>query len=142
MLKPGRTCYTVFFPLAPVQQWEILVSCCFIPCRQQRLLCRCVQIVLVYTEGILIAQYVYQIPTRLHCPFVSASFQQRMEILGLHGSGFRGIPIFLVYLATLMHTYRLSRQQVRAVRATSGDTCPGPLERLECVGGACVHVSR
>ena len=100
------------------------------------------QIVLVYTEGILIAQYVYQIPTRLHCPFVSASFQQRMEIVGLHGSGFRGIPIFLVYLATLMHTYRLSRQQVRAVQATSELTCPRMLDCLQYVSGACVHGSR
>ena len=30
-----------------------------------------VQVMLVYTEAILIAQYIYQIPTRLHCAAIT-----------------------------------------------------------------------
>ena len=67
---------------------------------------------LLYCEGILIAQYVYQVPTRLHCSFVTRRLRQEAELVGLHGSALRGIPIFCVYLATLMHTYRISRRQV------------------------------
>jgi len=70
------------------------------------------QLALLYCEGILIAQYVYQVPTRLHCSFVTQQRRQWAEVVGLHGSALRGIPIFCVYLATLMHTYRISRQQV------------------------------
>ena len=29
------------------------------------------QVMLVYTEAILIAQYIYQIPTRLHCAAIT-----------------------------------------------------------------------
>lgn len=71
-----------------------------------------VQVVLVFTEGILIAQYVYQIPTRLHCELVGPDLRQKAELVGIHGAGLRSIPIFCVYLATLMHTYQLTRHQV------------------------------
>lgn len=70
------------------------------------------QLALLYTEAILIAQYVYQVPTRLQCPFVTNHVRRDVEFIGLHGSGPRGIPIFCVYLAILMHTYRIGRQQV------------------------------
>lgn len=70
------------------------------------------QMSLLFTEAILIAQYVYQVPTRLQCSFVTQHVQKDVEMIGLHGSGLRGIPIFCVYLAILMHTYRLGRQQV------------------------------
>jgi hypothetical protein len=67
---------------------------------------------LVYTEGILIMQYVYQIPTRLHCAIITPRLQALVEEAGLHGNALRCIPIFCVYLATLMHTYSLARQKV------------------------------
>lgn len=70
------------------------------------------QAVLVFTEGLLIIQYLYQIPTRLHCGFMTPDLQKEAEIVGIHGSAYRGIPIFCVYLATLMHTYQLSQQLV------------------------------
>ena len=70
------------------------------------------QLALLYTEAILIAQYVYQVPTRLECAFVNGHVRREVEFIGLHGSGPRGIPIFCVYLAILMHTYRIDRQQV------------------------------
>ncbi|KAK9824077.1 hypothetical protein WJX72_007565 [[Myrmecia] bisecta] len=92
------------------------------------------QLLLVYSEGLLIAQYVYQIPTRLHCAFVTPQFQYYMDLLGLHGNAFRCIPIFCVYLATLMHTYRLARHQV-PMTASAADDQPQPsrlrLERAE-----------
>jgi len=40
--------------------------------------------------------------------------QAYAHILGLHSHVLRAIPIFVVYLATLMHVYALARQQVRS----------------------------
>lgn len=70
------------------------------------------QAMLVFTESILIAQYVYQIPSRLHCSAVTPRIRAAAEEAGLHGNALRGVPIFCVYLATLMHTYSLARQKV------------------------------
>ena len=82
------------------------------------------QLALLYTEAILIAQYVYQVPTRLQCAFVTGHVKRDVEFIGLHGSGPRGIPIFCVYLAILMHTYRIGRQQVWNFFLTYiADTC-------------------
>lgn len=67
---------------------------------------------LVYTESILITQYVYQIPTRLHCSIITPQVKAMVEEAGLHGNALRCVPIFCVYLATLMHTYSLARQTV------------------------------
>ncbi len=67
---------------------------------------------LVFTEVILIAQYTYQIPTRLHCGAITPRLQAGFEKAGLHGNAFRCIPVFCVYLAILMHTYSLVRQKV------------------------------
>ena len=39
--------------------------------------------------------------------------QAYAHILGLHSQVLRAIPLFVVYLATLMHVYALARQQVR-----------------------------
>lgn len=69
------------------------------------------QACLLYVEGILICQYVYQIPSRLHCDFIDPAVQASAEWLGLHSSVVRAIPTFAVYLATLMHVYHLGRQQ-------------------------------
>lgn len=71
---------------------------------------------LVFTESILIAQYVYQIPSRLHCSPVTPRVRALAEEAGLHGNALRGVPIFCVYLATLMHTYSLARQKVPALQ--------------------------
>ena len=38
-----------------------------------------VQLMLIYTEATLIAQYVFQIPTRLHCHIFTAQEQVRCE---------------------------------------------------------------
>lgn len=70
-----------------------------------------VQAMLVFTEAILIAQYTYQIPTRLHCGAITPRVQAAFEKAGLHGNAFRCIPVFCVYLGILMHTYSLMRQQ-------------------------------
>lgn len=70
------------------------------------------QIMLVFTESTLIAQYVYQIPSRLHCSAITPRVRSLAEEAGLHGNALRGVPIFCVYLATLMHTYSLARQKV------------------------------
>ena len=70
------------------------------------------QATLIYTEAILVAQYVYQLPVRLNCGFLSLTTRYRMELLGLHASRLRVIPIFCVYLFTLMHNYKIWRQQV------------------------------
>ncbi|CAL8464921.1 g4456 [Coccomyxa elongata] len=72
------------------------------------------QVMLVFTESILIAQYVYQIPSRLHCSAATPRVRALAEEAGLHGNALRGVPIFCVYLATLMHTYSLARQKVPA----------------------------
>ncbi len=73
---------------------------------------RCLQVMLVFTESILIAQYVYQIPSRLHCSAATPRVRALAKEAGLHGNALRGVPIFCVYLATLMHTYSLARQKV------------------------------
>ena len=72
------------------------------------------QAMLVYLEVLLIAQYTFQIPTRLRCSFVTPALRDAAEFIGLHGSAVRCLPIFVLYLATLMHTYVLARWQVRA----------------------------
>ena len=72
----------------------------------------CAQAMLIFTETILVAQYIYQIPTRLHCGAITPSVQTAFEKAGLHGNAFRCIPVFCVYLSILMHTYSLVRQQV------------------------------
>ena len=43
-----------------------------------------VQVMLVYTEAILIAQYIYQIPTRLHC----AAITPQVAAASHHGAQF------------------------------------------------------
>ena len=62
---------------------------------------------LVFLEVLLIAQYTFQIPTRLQCPIISLDLRARAEALGLHGNAARCLPLFALYLATLMHTYSL-----------------------------------
>lgn len=77
------------------------------------------QATLVYTEAILVAQYVFQLPVRLHCGFLSPKMRDNIELLGLHSSRLRVIPIFCVYLITLMHNYNVWRQQVKPQVQTS-----------------------
>ncbi|GAB4823805.1 hypothetical protein N2152v2_010851 [Parachlorella kessleri] len=66
------------------------------------------QVALVLSEAIIIAQYAYLVPTRLGCHFISPDLVRSLEVLGLHTSVARCLPLFLVYLATLMHTYGLA----------------------------------
>ena len=73
------------------------------------------QMMLVYTEAILICQYIYQIPTRLRCSFVTPEVEADAKALGLHRNSARSIFVFLAYLSTLMHTYKLVRQQAGSV---------------------------
>ena len=58
--------------------------------------------------------------------------QAYAHILGLHSRVLRAIPIFVVYLATLMHVYALARQQVRPVAS-----CPAP--RHQFAASCCVN---
>ena len=76
---------------------------------------------LIFTEAILVAQYTYQIPTRLHCRAITPQVQAGFEKAGLHGNAFRCIPIFCAYLSILMHTYSLVRQQVQLLLAALSD---------------------
>lgn len=71
------------------------------------------QAALVYVEAVLIAQYVWQIPTRLRCGLIRPPLRAAAERLGLHDDPLRCIPAFAVYLATLVHTYSLARQKAR-----------------------------
>ena len=41
-----------------------------------------------------------------------ANGQAAVEVAGLHSNALRCVPVFLAYLATLMHTYSLARQRV------------------------------
>ncbi|KAK9863698.1 hypothetical protein WJX84_001768 [Apatococcus fuscideae] len=75
------------------------------------------QAILLYTEGVLIAQYVFLIPTRLECDFLTESVKNALDAVGIHGSAVRCIPIFAVYLAVLVHTFNLAR--VQAAHRTS-----------------------
>lgn len=79
----------------------------------------------MFTEVILIAQYTYQIPTRLHCGAITPRLQAGFEKAGLHGNAFRCIPVFCVYLAILMHTYSLVRQKVGSLHCI-------PEEKRKC----------
>ena len=85
----------------------------------------------MYLEVLLIAQYTFQIPTRLRCPFITPEWRDTAEFIGLHGSAVRCLPIFVLYLATLMHTYVLARWQVRDLRDDSGSPC---LALVLCAG--------
>ena len=40
------------------------------------------QACLLYVEGILICQYVYQIPSRLHCDFIDPALQVKQDCEG------------------------------------------------------------
>ena len=82
-----------------------------------------VQAMLIFTEAILVAQYTYQIPTRLHCGAITPRVQAGFEKAGLHGNAFRCIPIFCAYLSILMHTYSLVRQQVQLLLLLSSWNC-------------------
>lgn len=46
------------------------------------------------------------------CIQLAMVLQAYAYILGLHSRAARAIPIFVVYLATLMHVYTLARHQV------------------------------
>lgn len=72
----------------------------------------CLQATLIFTEAILIAQYLYQITTHLKCAFVTDDRELDLEVVGIHSRAIRALPLFLAYLATLMHTYLLAHQQV------------------------------
>ena len=44
--------------------------------------CRfCLQAILLYTEGVLIAQYIFLIPTRLECDFLTEPLQVALQHL-------------------------------------------------------------
>ena len=46
-------------------------------------------------------------PLRVHLCWRSNPLLVRSaEVIGIHGNPLRAVPLFLVYLATLMHTYR------------------------------------
>ncbi|KAG2488469.1 hypothetical protein HYH03_012974 [Edaphochlamys debaryana] len=85
---------------------------------------------LLYAEALLIAQYGYLVLGRCLCGEAGGSggasggaggrgsciwvFGRRdflfwVQALGLHDDPLRALPLFLVYLATLMHTYSLDR---------------------------------
>ena len=74
----------------------------------------CMQLALVYLEACLIGQYVWQVPTRLRCGFATPRLRFALERLGLHADALRCLPLFAAYLATLVHSYSLARQQVRS----------------------------
>eukprot|EP00887_Chlorella_sp_A99_P004668 scaffold4.g4668.t1 len=69
------------------------------------------QAALVYSESIIICQYAYLVPAKLG-----------LEVLGIHSNPARSTPIFLVYLATLFHTYSLA---TRAAAAAAAATAAG-----------------
>lgn len=50
--------------------------------------------------------------------------RRRMAILGIHSHRLRNIPLFLVYLATLMHCYSLTTRHAAAARARSSASLP------------------
>jgi hypothetical protein len=60
------------------------------------------------------------VPTRLACSFIDPAFQRRMEIVGIHASPFKALPLFLVYLSTLMHTYSLATRHPDMGRLPAG----------------------
>ena len=70
------------------------------------------QALLLTTEALLTVSYLYQIPVRLGCDFVSADVQARLELVGVHGSAAACLPAFLLYLATLFHNFHLRLHQV------------------------------
>lgn len=90
------------------------------------------KVILVYTELVLIAQYTYQILARCLCTIQtptgpnaaknsdfpdpgqclwllgSEATKRHMDMLGLHTSAASCIPLFLIYLTTLMYNYILA----------------------------------
>lgn len=161
------------------------------------LLCvlRCAaQAALVYSEGIIIAQYAYLVPTRLACPAITPELARRwgassrptsacdcaacsafeiarqgaarltsvanassrgpqtptnpthpcipcvcsLEVVGIHTSAARCIPLFLVYLATLMHNYGLATRHASPACAPAalGVTGATPMAAAPTAGQA------
>lgn len=77
------------------------------------------QALLVYSELLIVVTYAYQVPARLGCEAISTDLERRMSMLGVHSSRSRNVPLFLVYLATLMHCYSLTTRHEAAARARS-----------------------
>ena len=98
------------------------------------------QLALVYVEACLIAQYVWQIPTRLRCGFATPQLRFTLERIGLHANALRCLPLFATYLATLMHSYSLAHQKVnrsqkrRKVCISCCRLCPST-KVIMCLGG-------
>ena len=57
--------------------------------------------------------------------------QAYASIVGLHGSVLSAAPLFVVYLATLVHVYALSRQQTQAVATPPQASAPSLGQDLE-----------
>lgn len=62
-------------------------------------------------------------------PSRCAACARRAEVLGIHGNPVRSIPLFLVYLSTLFHTYSLATRYaaggMAATSASSASAAPG-----------------
>ena len=103
------------------------------------------QAMLVFTEVLLIAQYTYLIPTRLHCGAITSRLQAGFEKAGLHGNAFRCIPAFCVYLAILMHTYSLVRQKVGSLHCTpkgnANANSSADAQSLSALPSSCPHTA-
>ncbi|KAL6770350.1 hypothetical protein ACKKBG_A34605 [Auxenochlorella protothecoides x Auxenochlorella symbiontica] len=87
------------------------------------------RVTLVYSELLIIVQYAYQIPTRLGCSFVTPQLQFTMEVIGIHASSVACIPLFVVYLVTLMHSYTLTTRH-----GLSPSILGGPVDGRGSVG--------
>lgn len=79
------------------------------------------RILLLYSELLVLAQYIYQIPTNLQCVNERDPLQEKtllqLKALGLRTQGAYIIPYFLCYLVTLLHIYTFNRIYSRGTKS-------------------------
>ena len=79
------------------------------------------QFVLIYTETIIVLSYLYQVPARLHCGFLSDSFIIVAEFCGLHSNTLGTLPVFFVYLSVLFHSFGLVSRNLAKERVSTSE---------------------
>jgi hypothetical protein len=101
------------------------------------------RLALMYTEAVLVLQYAYEIVARCLCSvggspatgscvslMADPQLGRHLDVLGLHGSAARCLPVFLVYLALLVYNYTLLTQpQYGTEAAPAPAAAAGPSRR-------------
>eukprot|EP00892_Ulva_mutabilis_P011706 jgi/Ulvmu1/8908/UM049_0090.1 len=81
---------------------------------------------LVYTETLLLLEYVFQVSLQVGCLALDPSSRDLVRQLGLHESLWRSAPLFALYLVLLMHNYFIDLVSRRPGPTTALAAAPAP----------------